>query len=170
MKKWLVAGAIMLLSGCADKNPTNLKVDMYDAAGDRIGKIDLTEQAAGLELDLDLTGLPPGDHAIHFHEKASCKGPDFKSAGNHFNPDSKQHGLMNAEGPHVGDLPNIEVDDKGKVKVTLQSDATLKPERNTLLTKDGTSIVIHEKGDNGMSQPAGDSGKRIACGVIKQDK
>ncbi|MEH6944228.1 superoxide dismutase family protein [Bacillus sp. JJ722] len=170
MRKWLLISILLLVGGCADKNPMKMKVDMYDADGNKLGKIALEEQAKGLELDLDLKGLPPGEHAIHIHEKGSCKPPDFKSAGNHFNPTSKKHGLLNSEGPHVGDLPNIKVDDEGNVKVKLKSEATLKEGRNTLLTTEGTSIVIHKRIDNGMTQPAGDSGERIACGVIKKEK
>lgn len=171
MKKFLIVGALlMLLSGCAEQNPTKMNIDMFDAAGNNLGKIALEEQAKGSELNVDLQGLPPGEHAIHFHEVASCKAPDFKSAGNHFNPTEKEHGMMNAKGSHAGDLPNINVDKDGKVKVKLQSQVTLKEERNSLLTKEGTSIVIHKTLDDGMTQPAGNSGERIACGVIKKDK
>lgn len=165
-----LACIMILLAGCAEKKPTNLTVKMYNRSGDQLGDIKLAQQSKGLEVDIDLEGLPPGNHAIHFHNKGSCKAPDFKSAGDHFNPDSKEHGLMNEKGAHIGDLPNITVDDKGKAKVTLHSEATLKSNRNSLLTRDGTSIVIHSKQDNGMTQPAGDSGERIACGVVSKEK
>ncbi|MFS0780357.1 superoxide dismutase family protein [Bacillus sp. 1P06AnD] len=170
MRYAVLAASLLLLAGCADKRPTNLSVDMYDRSGDKLGVIKLAEQSDSLEVDIDVKGLSPGNHAIHFHSKGVCKGPDFKSAGNHFNPDSKEHGLLNDKGPHTGDLPNITADEEGKVKVKLKSSATLKNDRNSLLTTDGTSIVIHAKADNGMTQPAGDSGEREACGVVSKDK
>ncbi|WP_019243757.1 MULTISPECIES: superoxide dismutase family protein [Bacillus] len=168
MKLWYIVASLFILSGCVEKNSTKMNVVMYDASGDNLGEIALTQLSSGIELDIDLEGLPPGDHAIHFHEKGSCKAPDFKSAGNHFNPDENNHGLMTSKGPHVGDLPNIHVDEKGVVKVKLTSDASLKEGKNMLLTPEGTSIVIHEKIDDGMTQPAGNSGARLACGVIKK--
>ena len=170
MKKWLSLCLLVFLVGCTEQKPTKVKVDMHNTDGDSIGTIQISEQADGVELDLDLDGLSPGDHAIHFHNKGLCEAPEFISAGDHLNPDESEHGLMNSKGAHLGDLPNLTVDKSGAFSGTMKSNATLKEGKNSLVTKDGTSIVIHASADDGMSQPAGDSGQRIACGVVSKDK
>lgn len=170
MKKAYILSLALLLAGCGN-NTGNQEVDMKNADGDSIGTVKLEEQAKGVKLKLDLKGLPSGEHAIHIHEKGSCKAPDFESAGDHYNPEGKEHGLLNSKGAHAGDMPNIKVDESGEVKedITL-SKATLGEGKTSLYTKDGTSIVIHDGPDDGKSQPAGDAGDRIACGVISKDK
>ncbi|MDM5228676.1 superoxide dismutase family protein [Cytobacillus sp. NJ13] len=173
MRKALMLGFVLLLllSGCGEENITNTEVEMFNAAGDSLGTIKVQEQASGVKLSGDLSGLPPGELAIHIHEKAECAPPEFKSAGNHFNPDNKEHGLLHPKGSHAGDLPNLIVEDDGKVKIDFMApQVTLKEDKNSLLTKEGTSIVIHDGPDDGMTQPAGDSGERIACGRISKDK
>jgi superoxide dismutase, Cu-Zn family len=161
----------VLLGACAIENPKKTEIDMKNDTGDSLGKVILQEKSDGVEVDLKLEGLPPGEHGIHFHEKGTCKRPDFVSAGNHFNPDDKKHGLMHPEGAHAGDLPNIIVKDDGSVKAKLMAPlVTMTKGKTSLFTKEGTSLVITENKDDGMTQPAGDSGARIACAEIAQEK
>jgi superoxide dismutase, Cu-Zn family len=161
----------VVLGACAIENPKKTEIDMKNETGDSLGKVTLQEVADGVEVDLDLEGLPPGEHGIHFHEKGSCERPDFVSAGNHFNPDDKKHGLLHPEGAHAGDLPNLIVEDDGAAKVKLMAPLlTMTKGKTSLITKDGTSLIITENKDDGMTQPAGDSGTRIACGEISKEK
>lgn len=159
---------IFLLSACtAEADVKEIKVDMINLDGDSLGTATFTEEAEGVKIKLKLEGLPPGWHAIHVHEFPKCEPPDFSTAGNHFNPEDKEHGLMNPKGPHAGDLPNIEVDSGGKVDEELTlPEVTLLDGKNSLLREEGTSLIIHEGPDDGYSQPAGNSGERIACGKI----
>ena len=157
----LAAPAVAIPVLAADQASAVLK----DAQGAELGKATLTATPGGVLISLDLTALPAGDHAFHIHAIGKCEPPDFKSAGGHFNPDSTKHGLMNPEGPHAGDMPNLHVPEGGKLKIEVLN-PTVTLEAESLLDDDGSAIVIHSGSDDYTSDPAGNAGDRIACGVI----
>jgi|SRR5690625_2988599 len=159
-----------LLTGChwADKPQTAKTIDMYNQTGDMVGTAKLSEDPDGVSIKLKIKGVSPGFHGIHIHEIAKCEGPEFKSAGNHFNPLDKEHGLMNPDGAHLGDLPNVKADQDGKINNEITADGVTLLKGNTSLTeKGGTSLIITRDPDDGMSQISGNSGERILCGEIK---
>lgn len=146
-----------------------LVVNFINSQGQNAGTASLTPDGSGVRVALDLENLPEGEHAIHFHEHAKCDPPDFKSAGGHFNPLGKEHGTNNPKGPHAGDMPiNIHVEPDGTAHVTFVSKTiTMKKDaKNSIFANGGTSIVIHEKPDDMISQPVGNAGGRIACAAI----
>ncbi|MBT2582681.1 superoxide dismutase family protein [Planococcus sp. ISL-109] len=145
-----------------------LTVEFLNVDGDAIGTAELTEEDTGVLVKLNVEGLEPGTHGIHFHEEGLCEAPDFESAGGHFNPTGASHGHDNPDGPHAGDLKNIEVADDGTSMDELTAEnLTLQiGEDNSLLKEGGTALVIHASADDGQTDPSGDSGDRIACGVV----
>jgi Cu-Zn family superoxide dismutase len=156
-------------AAAAAADATMIKATIIDAKGSKIGTAKLTPVADGVKIHLEAVKLPPGMHGIHFHETGMCEAPDFVTAGMHFNPTHKQHGFENPQGYHAGDLPNIQVGTDGKVNVDLiTKSVTFDRGKPTSLLKDqGISLIIHEKSDDYVTDPTGNSGARIACGVIK---
>lgn len=172
MKKaaFAVLGLILAVAGpaCAE-GPAPARAVLVNSAGEQVGAARLEEAAGGVKITLEVSKLPPGTHAFHIHAAGKCEPPEFKSAGVHFNPAHKKHGVENPEGPHAGDLPNIEVgaDGAGRAEFTAAG-VTLGAGENSLFQPEGTSLVIHAGPDDNRTDPSGNSGVRIACGVIER--
>ncbi len=164
----LCAGAVLTTGLFAQKAPTKAHAYINDAQGKMVAVAAISEiKAGGVRIVVTVNGLMPGMHGIHIHTVGKCEGPAFASAGGHLNPDMKMHGKDNPMGQHAGDLLNITVDEKGKAKETLVAQGvTLGPGPNSLFHDGGTALVIHAMPDDYKTDPAGNSGARIACGVI----
>jgi superoxide dismutase, Cu-Zn family len=166
----MIATSVLLLifsAAWAKGKAASKTVTLQNGQGKSVGTATLTPSAAGMDIKLNVHDLTPGDHGIHVHQVAKCDGPDFKSAGPHFNPDGKKHGLDSPDGPHAGDIPNFIVDANGKSKATVVAKGvTLGDDPHSVFTGGGTALVIHAKADDGKTDPSGNSGDRIACGVI----
>ncbi len=168
--KWMAAVSVLVgLIWAGTAAAQNAHADLENAQGQKVGEATLAETPHGVLLTVTITDLPPGTHAFHIHETGACTAP-FKSAGGHFNPAHKQHGVENPQGMHAGDLPNITVPAGGKLNFdAFASGVTLKKGKpNSLLDKDGSALVVHAGADDYKSDPAGNAGDRIACGVIKE--
>jgi superoxide dismutase, Cu-Zn family len=146
-------------------------VSMKDSKGQDVGTVTLVPAAHGVTLKLNLKNLAPGEHAMHFHQVAKCEAPGFTSAGPHFNPSGKHHGLENPQGAHEGDMPNITVKRNGTSTQTIHNERVELGDAmaaNSLFANGGTALVIHAKADDQKTDPAGNAGDRIACGVITE--
>jgi Cu-Zn family superoxide dismutase len=169
--QFALTGVILLLCGpilpAASQTAATAKAQLKDSKGKDVGAADFTQTPAGVLIKLSLKGLPAGDHAFHIHAVGKCEPPAFESAGGHFNPGQTHHGMMAGPG-HAGDMANLHVPANGALTIEVLNDkVTLdKGKPNSLFDNDGASLVIHAKADDYKSDPAGNAGDRIACGVI----
>lgn len=145
------------------------KATLKDAQGKEVGTASISQAKDGVVVALNLKGVPAGDHAIHIHAVGKCEAPGFTTAGGHFNPEKKQHGMHNPQGSHAGDLENLTVGAKGTLKKKIAvKGVTLADGPNSLFHEGGTAIVIHAAADDYKTDPAGNAGARIVCGVIER--
>ena len=167
---WMAA--IVLTAGSmvqAQNTPKTVTVQMETSAGQDGGKATLVGSKDGVKIETEFKNLSPGVHAIHIHQVPKCDAPDFKTAGPHFNPSGKQHGIQNPQGHHAGDMPlNLDVGDDGMVKKSFfTKDITLDPKApNSVFANGGTALMVHSGQDDMKSDPGGNAGAREACGLI----
>src|SRR6202451_2944410 len=160
----VAAAGVLAASVYAASQPVT--VELKDAKGASVGSAVLSDSKGGVKIKLNLKDLPPGDHAIHIHAVGKCE-PPFTTAGGHSNPDMKKHGLQNPDGPHAGDMPNFTVEANGTAKTTvLDPRVNLDDNAHSVFANGGSALMIHAMADDMKSDPAGNAGARIACGVI----
>ena len=164
----LFATTALLALSVTAVSANSAKALLKNAEGADVGRVELTQIDDGVLLKATLKGLPAGDHAFHIHAAGKCEAP-FTSAGGHFNPGDKKHGMMAANGHHAGDMPNLVVPVSGELKFEVVNTAVTldKDKPNSVLKPDGTAIVIHAAADDYKTDPTGEAGGRMACGVIE---
>lgn len=163
----------LLLGACAtmdqtDKTSTLARATLSDTAGAPVGTVRIEQSGTALSLVADVRGMSAGQHGIHMHTTGKCEAPGFTSAGGHLNPTAHQHGTMNPAGPHLGDLPNITVAADGTGTLSAPLSGTAATVLASLFDADGTAIVVHAGSDDYKTDPSGNSGGRVACGVLTQ--
>jgi Cu-Zn family superoxide dismutase len=160
---------VVVLSGCSMYGSSTIEradVPVRDAAGRDVGTLSLAPHTGGLVLTGTVRGLPPGAHGIHLHASGRCE-PPFESAGAHWNPTRRLHGTANPQGPHLGDMPNLVVAGDGTGTVSVMTPGGTLSGADALLDADGAAVVIHAGPDDYRTDPSGNSGERIACGVVR---
>lgn len=165
----VAAAALFSMLGVGQAEAQMAKAELYNAQGKKVGVATLLERSDGVAITLQGSKLPPGPHGFHIHAVGKCEPPGFTSAGGHFNPHGKKHGLKSPAGPHAGDLRNLEVrPDRTVTTIRIAPLVTLGSGPNSLFQPDGTALVIHADPDDSVTDPTGNAGARIACGVISR--
>jgi Cu-Zn family superoxide dismutase len=162
------ASAVLMIFSTFSAAAQSAKAALKDKDGNAVGSAVLTQTPAGVLIALSVKGLPAGEHAFHVHGVGKCE-PPFMSAGGHFNPNNKKHGILAAEGAHAGDMPNLHIPTSGELVVEVLNGAvTLEKGRpNSLFGPDGTALIIHAGKDDYRTDPTGEAGGRIACGLVE---
>jgi len=172
MRALIAVVTSLLLAGCASMSTTGAtdntaRAELKNASGQAVGTATFTQVGNVVRVVLETQGLPRGAHGVHVHAVGKCDPPDFQTAGSHFNPANRQHGALNPQGAHAGDLPNLEVggDGKGRLESTTEL-LSIGSGTTSIFDSDGSALVIHAAPDDFKTDPTGNSGARIACGVI----
>jgi Cu-Zn family superoxide dismutase len=171
----LLGGAVALgactmgSTGTGGQGSPSATAQLRNAQGQPVGTASLTERDGRVRLVVEARGLAPGEHGIHLHAVGRCDPPGFTTAGDHFNPTSRKHGLEASDGAHAGDLPNLRADASGAARYEATTDRiTLSGGTRTVFDADGSAVVIHARPDDQRTDPSGNSGDRVVCGVIER--
>ena len=165
----LVCGGLLLTISLASQpaSAQTASAELRNSQGDKVGSATLVEGPQGVKITLEASNVPQGRHAFHIHTVGQCEPPAFTPAGGHFTPHGKKHGLMSPEGPHAGDLPNLVVGPDGAARVEVYAaHVTLGSGTHSLFHPGGTAVIVHADPDDEKSDPTGNAGGRIACGIV----
>lgn len=163
--------APLLLAGCSTVPPASNVLgiaEMRMVDGRSAGMATLLEVSGAVVMDVEVTGVPSGSKGLHLHTTGLCTPPDFQSAGGHLNPMNRAHGLASAQGPHLGDLPNLQVEPTGTTRARFDLPGSKVELLPVLFDGDGTSVMIHAEADDNLTDPSGNSGSRVVCGVLRK--